>query len=114
VEEIVSRQYAQIKEANDRVKNLRDAAKKTDSTHQPKNQTIKRMALSRRLGRPRLYFAKKGSQAFVYTLGHSYVQLRMATMIQKAIKITRSQSKLRAIGTERLNFRFWRIIQVLF
>jgi len=38
-----------------------------------------------------------------------YAQLRIRTITAMAIRITKSQSKLRAIGTERLNFRFWRI-----
>jgi hypothetical protein len=38
----------------------------------------------------------------------SYVQLRITTTTQKTITIARSQSRLRAIGTERLNFRLSR------
>ena len=35
------------------------------------------------------------------------MQLRNTKTTQKTIKIARSQSRLRAIGTERLNFRLW-------
>jgi hypothetical protein len=38
----------------------------------------------------------------------SYVQLRITRTTQKTIKIAKSQSRLRAIGTERLNSRLWR------
>jgi len=38
----------------------------------------------------------------------SYVQLRITRTAQKTIKTAKSQSRLRAIGTERLNLRLWR------
>ncbi len=38
----------------------------------------------------------------------SYVQLRITRTAQKTIKTAKSQSRLRAIGTERLNSRLWR------
>jgi hypothetical protein len=37
----------------------------------------------------------------------SYVQLRTTNTAPKTIKIAKSQSRLRAIGTERLNSRLW-------
>jgi hypothetical protein len=37
-----------------------------------------------------------------------FVQLRITRTAQKTIKIARSQIRLRAIGTERLNCRLWR------
>jgi hypothetical protein len=38
----------------------------------------------------------------------SYVQLRTTRTAQKTITTAKSQSRLRAIGTERLNSRLWR------
>jgi hypothetical protein len=38
-----------------------------------------------------------------------YLQVRIRTTTQAAIRIITSQSKLRAMSLERLNLRFWRI-----
>jgi hypothetical protein len=44
----------------------------------------------------------------LFDLDLSYLQLRTTRTTQKTIKIARSQSRLRAIETERLNSRLWR------